>query len=625
MLRATTWVRAWGILTNYYPGDGRISLFPIKPEIMIRKAVLFHHGTGSGSRERSATQPALENGDRKKASVPGVIFETVHESVPLTSAASHEMSENEEDPLKFDFKRTPGWDLLFDQNPQPLFVIDPVSRLLILANCNARQLTGFCQGEIPRMGLNDLVIDVPTDLCATDNGILHLRKRNGTAIPVKLRATQLMDDNSLVLVALEAVQSVETKLSTFSVLGHRLPSARTQREAVQILLDAADQFFGWDACTFDYYSAETNLIQPVIVIDRINGERREIEPVVVNTVPTKRMRKVIEEGAELLLRKPPLQMASDSVPIGDRRPSASIMSVPVRKGTSVIGLFSIQSYQLNAYTAQDLELLQTLADYGAGALERIQAQEQVQALNTHLEKRVEERTAALQEAVRELEAFSYSISHDMRAPLRAMEGYTRKLMDEYSGKMLEGKGLEYLSRISRAAVRLDMLIQDVLTYTNVARCQAPLTTVDVEQLLQDLIATYPDWRAPHVKIEVLSPLPAVVANEALLTQCFSHLIDNALKFVKQPISPHVRIWAECREGIVRTSIEDNGDGIDPKDHARVFRLFERIHPASEFAGTGVGLTIVKKAVERMNGSVGFTSELGKGSKFWFELAAPSPL
>jgi signal transduction histidine kinase len=258
-------------------------------------------------------------------------------------------------------------------------------------------------------------------------------------------------------------------------------------------------------------------------------------------------------------------------------------------------------------------------------LERIQAEEKIQLLNIQLEKRVEERTAALQEVVRELEAFSYSVSHDMRAPLRAMEGYTRKLLDDYPGKLLDDAGIEYLSRISRAAVRLDTLIQDVLTYTNVARGAAPLTVISIERLLQDLMATLPEWRKPQVKIEVISPMHCVVANEALLTQCVSHLVDNALKFVNADKAPRLRIWAELQGPIVRTWIEDNGPGIDPKDHSRIFRLFERIHPSTEFVGTGIGLTIVKKAVERMSGRVGFTSELGKGSKFWFELAAPTQI
>jgi signal transduction histidine kinase len=413
--------------------------------------------------------------------------------------------------------------------------------------------------------------------------------------------------------------SAQARLFAFSKLGHRLASARTQREAIRIILDTADTFFGWDACTFDSYSAAEDLVGAVIVVDRINGERVDVEPIVKNQKPTRRMRQVIDEGPTLILRKPPIQMPADAVPMGDQsRPSASIMYVPVRSGDQVIGLLSIQSYTVSAYTAEDLELLQALADHGAGALERIQAEEKIKDLNRDLESRIAERTAALVATVGELEAFSYSVSHDMRAPLRAMHGYAQILLEQYPSKILDATAEDYLSRIARAAARMDLLIQDVLNYTKVLRGHVTVEPVDVRRLLEDTLETYPDWRPPAC-IEIATPFPKVTGNEALLMQCVSNLVSNAMKFVERDTTPHVKIRAETIDRDVRIWFEDNGIGIAPRDHSRIFRMFERIHPASEFEGTGIGLTIVRKAIERLKGQVGFESTPGQGSKFWIQL------
>lgn len=236
---------------------------------------------------------------------------------------------------------------------------------------------------------------------------------------------------------------------------------------------------------------------------------------------------------------------------------------------------------------------------------------------SQLEGLVDERTSELRETVSELEAFSYSVSHDMRAPLRAMQGYANVISEEYTDKALDGRAADYLQRISRAALRLDHLIQDVLSYTKVLRAEAPITRVDLDRLMRDIIETQPSQSGAEIRIE--AALPPVLGNEALLTQCISNLLGNALKFVSQGTLPRVRIRAEAVQAGVRVWFEDNGIGIAQRDHGRIFRMFERIHPASQYEGTGIGLTIVRKAIERMGARVGFDSELGKGSQFWIQL------
>jgi PAS domain S-box-containing protein len=236
-----------------------------------------------------------------------------------------------------------------------------------------------------------------------------------------------------------------------------------------------------------------------------------------------------------------------------------------------------------------------------------------------LEQVVKERTGELRETIGQLEGFSYSVSHDMRAPLRAMQSFAQFLVDEYASK-LDEQGVNYLHQIMRSALRLDQLIQDVLSYTRVLHSDLPMARVDLDRLVRDIVETFPNGQPLKPQIRIKGTLPHVLANAALLAQCVSNLLTNGAKFVSPGTTPHLEVSAQRSEGAsVRVCFKDNGIGIAPENRDRIFRLFERIHPAAEYEGTGIGLTIVRKAAERMNGQVGFESELGKGSSFWIQL------
>jgi PAS domain S-box-containing protein len=237
----------------------------------------------------------------------------------------------------------------------------------------------------------------------------------------------------------------------------------------------------------------------------------------------------------------------------------------------------------------------------------------------HLEQVVVERTGKLRETINELEGFSYSVSHDMRAPLRAMQSYGQFLLDEYGGK-LDEKGINYLRHIMRSSVRLDLLIQDILSYTRILHEKVPMKPVNLNRLVRDLVATFPNDKPIEPEIQIKGTLPTVLGNEALLAQCVSNLLSNGAKFVSPGIIPHIEVSAEMIDDTsIRLWFKDNGIGVAPENHERIFRLFERIHPTTHYEGTGIGLSIVRKAAERMNAQIGFDSELGKGSNFWIQL------
>jgi PAS domain S-box-containing protein len=246
-----------------------------------------------------------------------------------------------------------------------------------------------------------------------------------------------------------------------------------------------------------------------------------------------------------------------------------------------------------------------------------QAQQQLQEHAAILERTVEQRTARLREMVQELEGFSYSIAHDMRAPLRAMTGFAAVLRSDHSGQ-INPTGQGYLQRIETAAQRMDRFIVDILNYSKVVRGELELRPINLDQVIREIVASYPTLHEDKADIIIATPLPHVRANDAALTQIISNLLDNATKFVPAGVRPRVRVGAETEDGFVRLWFEDNGIGIPKASQARLFNIFTRLNQPERYEGTGIGLAIVRKAVERMGGSVGVESE-GQGSRFWVRL------
>ncbi len=241
------------------------------------------------------------------------------------------------------------------------------------------------------------------------------------------------------------------------------------------------------------------------------------------------------------------------------------------------------------------------------------------ALLGSLEAQVADRTSKLQQMVEELESFSYSVSHDLRAPLRILDGYARALCEDYHDK-LDPTAQHYLAKISTTAQRMDRLTQDILAYSRVSRLDLTLQPVSLDLIAHDVIEQYPMLAAAKEKFQVEGPLGIVAGHVPSLMQCLSNLLENALKFSSAERPTRVVIRAERRSDRVRVFVQDNGIGIDSSHRERIFGLFERV-AAKDVPGTGIGLAIVKKAVERMGGIVGVDAAIPHGSAFWFELTA----
>lgn len=248
---------------------------------------------------------------------------------------------------------------------------------------------------------------------------------------------------------------------------------------------------------------------------------------------------------------------------------------------------------------------------------RKQAEDEIRELNARLTQQV----GQLTRINRELETFNYSISHDLRSPLRAMEGYAHTLLEKHASN-LGPEGVEYAQRILNSSVYMDRMLRDLLDYSRLDQMEAVARPVSIEKALQEVLdnlATETDGKPSEIQVD--RPLPVIQGDSTMLRQVLLNLLTNAVKFVDSSRNPRVRIWSHSEAGRVRLWVEDNGIGIAPENQQRIFGLFQRLHSKAAYPGTGVGLALVKKGVERMSGRVGVESQLGEGSRFWIELPA----
>ncbi len=239
-----------------------------------------------------------------------------------------------------------------------------------------------------------------------------------------------------------------------------------------------------------------------------------------------------------------------------------------------------------------------------------------------LEGVVQARTAELRETNSQLETLVYSIAHDLRAPLRSMQAFAKILVDDY-GPNLDEEAAHYCHRISKSAETMDYLVLDLLSYGKTARSEMELESVSLEEAWQTALNQFDhDIHELHAVIISQMPLPRVHAHAATLSQILANLLGNALKFVPDGVCPIIKFKAQETGDHVRITLEDNGTGIPPEYHEKIFRVFERLHPDKR-EGTGIGLAIVRKGVERMGGRVGLESGLPRvGSLFWIDLKKP---
>ncbi|MBN1607363.1 MAG: hypothetical protein JW940_12065 [Polyangiaceae bacterium] len=253
--------------------------------------------------------------------------------------------------------------------------------------------------------------------------------------------------------------------------------------------------------------------------------------------------------------------------------------------------------------------------------ERRRAEDEVRQLNDGLERLVAERTRQLEAVNKELEAFAYSVSHDLRAPLRAVEGFSQALLEDYQAA-LDARGKDYLQRASGEARRMARLIEDLLVLSRVTRAEMSLERVDLSALALEVVEMLrrgdPSRR---VGVEVQDGLVAR-ADPRLLRQLLENLLGNAWKFTSRREEARIEFGAEGPAGAETFFVRDNGAGFDMEYAGKLFAPFQRLHAMTEFPGTGVGLSTVQRIVTRHGGRAWAEGAPGEGATFYFTLAPP---
>ena len=277
-----------------------------------------------------------------------------------------------------------------------------------------------------------------------------------------------------------------------------------------------------------------------------------------------------------------------------------------------------RSYHTYDYPFADSDGSPLILELGMDVTDRKKAEEEVLQLNEELEQRVEKRTAQLEAANRELESFSYSVSHDLRAPLRAIDGFSRILLKDHAER-LDAEGQRLLDIIRTNTQQMGQLIDDLLAFSRLGRRELKAAKLDMGALVQDVVKKLQDPLEDRKVQWDLKPLPEARADRALMHQVWVNLLGNALKFTRSRESAVIEVGCRSAADEEVYYVKDNGVGFDMQYASKLFGVFHRLHRYEEFEGTGVGLALVQRIIQRHGGRVWAEGQVNGGATFYFSL------
>ena len=431
-------------------------------------------------------------------------------------------------------------------------------------------------------------VDVRVSTLTIDNRALNLvlvydvspRKQAQAAVERRAGELQSLAASSLQIAGAKTVDEILRACAERSreLSGARIAIARCGQD--HLVSSLADEYAGW----------------------RDHGRLPDTDPICKVLVNKRFPQRVSAEEVRTHRLYP------DFVARHGRRSIGAVLAVPLtRSDSEIVGALIVADKGGADFDAEDESILVQMAQNASVGIESVLLREKLEEHMQELELRVTERTA-------ELDAFAYSVAHDLRAPLRAMHGFADAVLEDYASALDEA-GRDFLTRIIKSAKNMDALIQDLLAYSRIGRDKVEMERLALADAVQDALADlHHEIESRGARVDVAVPPLTVWGHKATLKQVVANLVSNALKFTAPGVIPEIRIWAVARQGKVELCVRDNGIGIAPEHRERIFNVFERLHGSETYPGTGIGLSIVKKGLASMQGEISVESE-GRGSTF----------
>ena len=474
-------------------------------------------------------------------------------------------------------------------------------------------------------------------VCGGDEGTLEfeIEGLKGTRRWLETHAVSLeSEDNADVLLlgitrditerkrAAEQLQRYAARLEILRMIDRGIVAARLPDEIAQAVVAPVQQLIGCDRVSivlFDFTAGEATIVAAAsaVATQLLPGVRFR------QTALGERAVAALKEGHPFLM--PDLRAMDEPVPMGDALAAEGLRSgavVPLRSGGDLVGALNLWDARPNAFDAETVAAVEDVAGQLGIALRQSQLHEAVQRYAAQLEQRVHERTAELNAVNQELEAFSYSVSHDLRAPLRRIEGFSRILLEEHAERLnLDGQAC--LARLTAASTRMGQLIDDLLSLARVTRAQLQREPVDLSALAVGIAAELQRSQPERPVQWRIAPGLITDGDARLLRVALENLLENAWKYTRTHPAACIEIGGIERDGQSVFFVRDDGAGFDPRHADKLFAPFQRLHREADFEGTGIGLATVQRIVHRHGGRIWAEAAVEHGATFYFTLPPPA--